>query len=153
MEDRIFSSLFALLMLYFTVKQKNIFSIIITTLLSLSILITLVKLPLLISFSILLNVLASMLIVVFAIINRDLKLIERFIIAFTALFVIFSKLFIIMSWPFANELRFLSIIPPLIYLLLFIKSKYKIKPEFGFMMILIAECLSRFLKLVLFWIE
>jgi hypothetical protein len=94
-----------------------------------------------------------MLIVVFAIINRDLKLIERFIIAFTALFVIFSKLFIIMSWPFANELRFLSIIPPLIYLLLFIKSKYKIKPEFGFMMILIAECLSRFLKLVLFWIE
>ena len=147
MTERIILSIVAVAMFLLTMKKQGMFHKIITGTFTIGILITWTGLPLIITFGFLIFTLGSALTIAYIFTQEHLLTLDKIIIGLTSLIVFTGNLFAIMHWPYGNEIKILTIIPLIAFIILLMKTKMKLKPEIGFMTILAVSCLLKFIKL------
>lgn len=147
MTDRIILSIVSVTMLLLAIRQQGRFSKIITGGLTIGILLIWIANPILITISFVIYTICSLLTVIYGIIQNHLSTQIRIIICLTGLIVLTRGVFAIQRYPFANEMKWLMIIPVITYFIFIIHTKIKITPETSFMTILMIGCLLQFFKL------
>jgi hypothetical protein len=135
MTDRIILTTVSIIMLILTIQKKEKYSIILTCGLTLGILITWTKIPIMISAGMLIYMIAALLITFYGIRLKQLSILEKTVISVTGMWAFVTILFQLNHYPYANVLRLSLIFPLLLYLILLRKGLIR-KNEFGFLTIL-----------------
>ena len=145
MTERIILTIVSIAMLILTIQKKEKYSIILTCGLTLGIIITWTRIPIIITSGILIYMITTLLITFYGIRKKELLKSEKIIISITGIWPFIAKVFAFNHYPYTNEIRLSMIIPLLLYLILIGKGIIK-KKECGFMTILNVEFLLKFLR-------
>jgi len=138
MTERIILSLVAIFMLSLTLKKGDKKSKLLTAGLTLGILITWTGISTLITAGFILYMLTGLIIPLSNFKRKDLSKLHWMTIVIGGIFAFGGKLFSIMNWPYASEIRLSMIIPIALYLLSLFKGLVKRK-ELGYSTIMNAE--------------
>lgn len=145
MTDRIILTIVSIIMLILTIQKKEKYSITLTCGLTLGILITWTKNPIMISSGMLIYMIAALLITFYGVRKKEISKLERSVISISGIWAFMTKLFVLNHYPYTNEIKVSMLIPLILYLILIGNGMIK-KKEFGFLTILNIEFLLRFLR-------
>lgn len=132
-------------MLVLTLKKGDKIAIVLTAGLTVGILITWTRLPMLITAGLILYMLTGLIISLFNLKRNELDKLNRTTIIVAGLFAFGANLFAIMNWSYAGEIRLAMIIPIVLYLISVFKGMIKRK-EIGFLTIMNVEFLMRLIR-------
>lgn len=129
-------------MLVITLKKCDKLTIILTTGLTIGILITLTKIPMLIFFGSIIYMLTALWIAITNLKRKDLTKLNQVTILLSGIWAFIGNLSSILHWPYAEILRFSMIIPILFFIISLFYGMIKRK-ELGYLTIMNLEFFLR----------
>ncbi len=146
MSTRIILSILSVIMFLFTIRQEGRFNKIITGGLMIGLLLTLFGSSVLTTIGFYIYTLCAFLTIIYGFAQTHLSKLEKGIICLTGFIIMYRNIASIMHWPYANETKYLMIIPVLGYILTSVYSRIELKRENGFMTIFAVDCLLKLIS-------
>jgi hypothetical protein len=133
--------------LYYAIKEKKKFPIVIATIFTLGFAITITNISYLILSVFILVTLCSLLVFLYAGIKNHLHPIEKITMSLTALVIFIGNLFALEHWSYWNQIRIISILPLIAFSLFLLYSRYRFKCELFITLTLVIVGIFRFITL------
>ncbi len=149
MTERIILAIISVLMIALTFKREGLLHKVILIVLTAGVLITFIDVGFVRTIGIILFILGGLLGLVYAFINKKLKFFEQIVIGSISVFVLAHWLFIINHYMYFNVIRLLMLVPITFYILYVVIKKGFRNPEFGFLTILITDCVFALVRLII----
>lgn len=145
MTERIILSIISIIMLVITLKKGDKLTIILTTGLTIGILITLIKIPMLIFLGSIIYMLTALWIAITNLKRKDLTKLNQVTILLSGIWAFIGNLSSILHWPYAEIFRLSMIIPILFFIISLFYGMIKRK-EFGYLSIMNLEFALRLIR-------
>jgi hypothetical protein len=146
MKERIILSLVSIIILVLTLKKGDKQTIFLTSGLTIGILITWINMPVIIIVGLLIYMLTSIMIAINSLRRKELSILNQLTITLSGICAFGTTLFSVMQWPFAGEIRLISIIPIIFYIISLRYGMTKRK-EIGYLTIMNVEFVLRLIRL------
>jgi hypothetical protein len=145
--ERVILIVTSLIALYFAIKEKRKFPIFITTIFILGFAMTITNISYLILTGFILVTLSSFLLFLFASTKNHLHLPEKMTISLTAFIIFIGNLFAILHWSNWFQIKIISIIPLIAFILFLPYSQFRFKCELFITITLVIAGIFRFITL------
>lgn len=145
MTERIILSIISIIMLVITLKKGDKLTIILTTGLTIGILITLIKIPMLIFLGSIIYMLTALWIAITNLKRKDLTKLNQVTILLSGIWAFIGNLSSILHWPYAEIFRLSMIIPILFFIISLFYGMIKRK-ELGYLTIMNLEFALRLIR-------
>lgn len=145
MTERIILSIISIIMLVITLKKGDKLTIILTTGLTIGILITLIKIPMLIFLGSIIYMFTALWIAITNLKRKDLTKLNQVTILLSGIWAFIGNLSSILHWPYAEIFRLSMIIPILFFIISLFYGMIKRK-EFGYLSIMNLEFALRLIR-------
>jgi hypothetical protein len=145
MTERIILSIVSIIMLAFTLKKGDKWTILLTTGLTIGILVTWTRVPAMITVGLITSMLTAIFISLINLKTKGLSKINQLIIVVTGVWAFGANLFSIMHWPYAGEIRLSMIIPIILYVISLLNGMIR-KKELGYLTIMNVEFVLRLFR-------
>lgn len=132
-------------MLALTLKKGDKQSIILTVGLTIGILITWTRVPVVITIGLVVYMLTALMVAMNSLKTKELSKFNQVTIILSGIWAIGANLFSIMHWPYASEIRLSMIIPIIFYIFSLLYGMTKRK-EFGYLTIMNIEFVLRLFR-------
>jgi len=145
MTERIILSIISIIMLVISLKKGDKLTIILTAGLTIGILITLTKIPILIFIGSIIYMLTALWIAITNLKRKDLTKLNQVTILLSGIWAFVVNLSSILHWPYAEIIRFSMIVPILFFIISLFYGMIKRK-EFGYLTIMNLEFALRLIR-------